>query len=67
MRCQRDTVLLFVLLLRMMSALDECESVLADVDYFRYFDFDEFKVENISKDSSLAFPLLVFVENQRIL
>ena len=50
----------------MVSAFDECESVLADVDHFRYFGFDEFEVENISEDSSLAFPLLVLVENQRV-
>jgi len=64
--CQSDTVLLSVLLLGEVGAFYECESVLADVDYFRYFGFDEFEVENISKDSSLTFPFLVFVENQRI-
>lgn len=61
---QTDTVLLSPFLLTLAAAFDIIECILAYADNFGYFGFDELEVEYISKDPSLAFPLLVLVENQ---
>lgn len=54
-------------MLNLTLAFYQGECIFAYFDYFRYLGLDELKVENVSKDLAFALPLLVLVENQRIL